>query len=338
MEHLKPQDDSISTVNEPELSVGFILTPNFTLMAFTGFVEVLRHAGDTGDKSQQLLCSWKIMSVDGCPVKASCGLEVCPWSALVDPSEFDYLVVVGGQLPEGLQYDGRLIDYLRNADGNGVPLIGVCTGSFILAKAGLMDNVRASVHWFHYQDFEEYFPNAIPVTDEIFTIDNGRITCAGGASVADLAVYLVERHCGKARALKSLRQLIFDQARTSTHPQIPFLSEKVRSFEPRLRKAIFLMEQRLREPMSIQDIADQVSISERQLTRLFHHQFNQSPSSYYRSLRLDYACWLLLHTERSVSQIAYDCGFTDVSHLNKLFQAKYSLRATEWRNQKQQSI
>lgn len=334
MEHLKPGDSDTSDITEPNLSIGFILTANFTLMAFTCFVEVLRHAADSGDKSKQLNCSWDIMSLDGLTVNASCGLEVRPWNHLVDPSKFDYVVVVGGILPKGLKYDHRLLNYIREVDDKGIPLIGICTGSFILARAGLLDNVRASVHWYHYQDFEEYFPNTIPVTDEIFIFDKGRITCAGGSSVSDLAVYLVERHCGKAWALKSLRQLIFDQARTPIHPQIPFLSNQLRSFNSKLRKAIFLMEQNLRDPLTVQNIANRINISERQLSRLFQHQFTQSPSSYYRSLRLDYTCWLLLNTERSVSQVAYDCGFTDVSHLNKLFKEKYSLRATEWRERK----
>lgn len=310
-----------------------MLLPGFTLMAFSGFVEVLRHAADKGDKSHQVLCRWKMMSVDRSMLSASCGLEIRPESGLVDPATFDYLVVVGGPLPRPFEYDSRILQYLREAQAKGAILVGACTGSFALAKAGLMKAVHTSVHWYHYSEFQEHFPDSIPVTDEIFIVDKGIITCAGGTSTMDLALYLVSRHCGVDRATKSLRHLISDQMRGANHPQIPMLNGDSKAFavDGKVRRAVFLMHQFIRSPLSIAAIAEKASIGERQLSRLFVKHLGVTPAEYYRRVRLEQGCWLLESTAYPVTQVAYETGFTDLSHFNKQFAQAYEMLPSQWR-------
>lgn len=330
-----PVDDHLPGVSVPGLSVGFVLLPGFTLMAFSGFVEVLRHAADKGDKSDQVLCRWKLMAADRSMLKASCGLEVRPEAALEDPAQFDYIVVVGGRVPRPLEYDRRVLDYLSAAQAAGAVLVGACTGSFALAKAGLMDAVHTSVHWFHYSEFQDYFPASIPVTDEIFIVDKGIITCAGGTSTMDLALYLVSRHCGVDRATKSLRHLISDQMRGANHPQIPLLhsDSKVFALDGKVRRAVFLMHQYIRAPLSIAEVAEKASIGERQLSRLFTKYLGVTPSEYYRQVRLEQGCWLLESTAYPVTQVAYETGFTDLSHFNRQFSQAYRMLPSQWRDQ-----
>lgn len=315
----------------PKLRVGFLLAPNFTLMALTGFVEVLRHASDAGDRSGQLLCSWSLMSQDPSPVRASCGLEIVPTSDLQDPQNFDYIVVVGGKLPAPLTYDSGLLLYLQTAASKGVNLVGVCTGSFVLASAGLMQGIRASVHWYHYDEFRSRFPHSIPVTDEIFTLDQGFITCVGGSSTADLAAYLVEKHCGKDRANKSLRQLIVDHARSAQHPQISFMAEGRVPTDVRLRKVVFLMEENIKDPLNVAELAAKANVSARQLMRLFHDEFGVNVGSYYRHLRLNYAKSLIEKTDQTASEVAYEAGFVDASHLNKSLVNEFSIGVRQLR-------
>src|SRR5437588_803790 len=181
----------------PPLRVGVILAHHFTLSAFAVFIDHLRLAADEGDRSRPLHVQWSIMSSRAESVPASCGVLLEPTSALLSPELLDYVVVIGGILHAGPQIDEATARYLREVSATQVPLIGICTGSFILCRAGLMKGRRSCVSWYHYQDFLEAFPNQEVIADRLFLADGPRITCAGGAGAAALATYLIEQHLGR---------------------------------------------------------------------------------------------------------------------------------------------
>ena len=294
------------------------------MIALSGFLEVLRQASDVGDKSKQVRCAWTVMGADLQPVRSSSGIHLLPWEIFRRPDEFDYVVAVGGLLGDTHHYSKRLLDYLQLAASKAVPLIGLCTGSFYLAKAGLMHRRKCCVHWYHYQEFVDAFPDSIAVTDEIFIVDGDRITCPGGTSVTDLALYLVEKNLGKERAVKSVRHLLLDWIRPHNHPQMPFNLDYASIADLRVRKAVYLMEQSLgKEVPSVKWISAQVNTSSRQLERLFDVHLGQSPLAYFREMRLKYAHWLLHNTERPVTDIAYECGFADGSHFSRWFKRHF---------------
>ena len=135
------------------LRIGVILAEHFTLSAFAVLIDHLRLAADEGDRSRPMHVQWSIMASGREPVLASCGVRVEPNSDLLPPSALHYLVVVGGILHAGPQIDELTTRYLREVAAAGVPLIGVCTGSFVLCRAGLMKGRRTCVSWYHYQDF-----------------------------------------------------------------------------------------------------------------------------------------------------------------------------------------
>lgn len=308
----------------PALSVGVILADNFTLSAFSLFIDHLRLAADEGDRSRPILCRWSIMASTPDPIPASCGVAVGPTSGLVDPRQFDYIAIFGGLLHAGRQVDSATMAYLKAAAAAGVPLIGVCTGSFILARGGLMDGRRCCVSWYHRQDFLDEFPTHIPVADRMFVVDGDRITCSGGGGAADLASWLVERRLGHAVAQKARHVMLLDRARKGTDIQPhPPLSEGMRKDvrDERVRRALMMMEQHLSDPLPINEIAERLRLSTRQLERLFHCAVGVRPAVFYRRLRLRYARWLLDHTSRSVTDIALEVGFSDCAHFSRQFKA-----------------
>jgi len=318
----RPDDGGRS---EPKcLSVGIILARNFTLSAFSLFVDQLRLAADEGDLSRPILCRWQVMSATPEPIPASCGVSVSPNSGLLDPSQFDYIAVVGGLLHAGRQADAATLAYLRSAAAARVPLIGICTGSFILARAGLMEGRRCCVSWYHRQDFMDEFPAHTPVADRMFVVDGDRITCSGGGGAADLASHLIERRLGAAVAQKARHVLLLDRARhghdAQPHPPISAGVHEGVS-DPRVRRALLMMEQHLTDPMPITEIAERLRLSTRQLERLFRAAVGLRPAIFYRELRLRYARWLLDHTERSVTDIALEAGFADCAHFSRQFKA-----------------
>jgi transcriptional regulator GlxA family with amidase domain len=265
----------------PSLSVGFVLAQNFTLSAFSLFIDQLRLAADEGDGSRQILCRWSVMSSQPAAVPASCGVTVGRTHDFVDPAHFDYIVVVGGLLHHGPQIDRATEEYLKAAALRRVPLVGLCTGSFILSRLGLMEGRRCCVSWYHYQDFLEEFPDHRPIADRLFVVDGDRITCSGGGGTADLASFLIERHIGRSIAQKSRHVLLLDRARAGSDAQPhPPAAEGVS--DERLRRAALLMEQNLTDPLPISRIAERLQLSTRQLERLFQNVLGVRPAVFYR--------------------------------------------------------
>jgi transcriptional regulator GlxA family with amidase domain len=310
----------------PVLSVGFIVLPSFTLMALAGFVEALRHAADVRDRSRQIQCRWSILGPDDRPVRSSCGVAVSPWEAFGDPAEFDYIAVVGGLLSGHASVDPRTVRYIEQAAARSVPLIGLCTGSFLLARAGLMEGRRCCVSYYHAEEFQAEFADRDieVVADALFVSDRGRITCAGGLGSVDLALHLLERHLGSQRAQKSMIQMIFDRARPAGAPQPRFdASWHAPPRHTTTRRAVLLMELHVSDPLSITAIAAQLGISLKTLERLFSAEFALSPGAFYKQLRLQIAERMLRESARPVMNIALDCGFADLSYFGRAFREAF---------------
>lgn len=319
MRHLTPSRPPAGA----KLRVGFVLMHNFTLTAFSSFVDVLRLAADRGDRSRPIDCSWQVMSPGRRAARSSCGIDIQPTSDLADPAGFDYIVVVGGLLHGMPPLAPAIGRYLTRAAEAGVTLVGVCTGSFVLCRLGLMAQRKCCVSWYHYRDFLEEFPALVPVADQLFVVDRDRITCSGGAGVADLAARLVTEHLGAAAAQKALNILLIDRPRAAESAQpAPRLAEG-NVDDARVSRALLLMEQNLAEPLPIAALADALAVSVRQLERLFAERLGESPQESYLALRLKHARWMLGNTRLSAGRIAADLGFADGSHFGRAFKARF---------------
>ena len=322
---------------KPDLKVGFVLTPAFTLLPFAGFVEALRHAADAAYRCGLIFCRWAGVAPEREPVRASCGAEITPQQRFGDPEDFDYIVVVGGLLPTCRDLPAATIDYLRLAAARSVPLIGLCTGSFILADAGLMQGRRCAVHWRHRQELVTLFPDIVAVSDETYVIDDGVITCPGGTAAIDLATELIIRHCGRARALKGLHDMVVEPHRAAHHvPRRPY-EDIANCGDPRVEQAVALMEQNISGPFGVAVLARRLDTTTRQLDRAFAERVGVAPAALWREMRLNHAHWLLLNTSRTVTQVAFECGFSDGSHFSRWFKRAYGEAPYQFRNRRRQA-
>lgn len=298
------------TSGTSRLRVGFLLIPRFTLTAFAGFVDALRLAADEGDRSAQRNCQWEILGAE--PVASSCGAVVSPTRDPDSALDFDYLVVVGGLLHGGQRVPVWIRTALAQGAARGVRLVGLCTGSFVLARLGLMQGHVACVSWFHRKEFEAEFPACRVISNQMFVVDRDRLTCAGGTGVVHLAASLIERHIGRAHAVKALRIMLEEQplpARTLQPAEV--LSEPSR--DTLVHKAMLILEQQGDEGGSIDAISARLGISRRQLERRFRADIGLSPADYRQRLRLERGRWLLTHTDLGVIDIALECGFQDAA-------------------------
>ncbi|ACM39934.1 MULTISPECIES: GlxA family transcriptional regulator [Rhizobium/Agrobacterium group] len=310
-----------SDTNAPvdRLKIGFVLARSFTLSAFALFVDTLRLASDEFDRSGRVLADWDVLGSTRHLITSSCGVQVAPTSDLVeDPSQFQFIVVVGGLLNNEQPIDRETAAFLKKAAAKNVKLIGVCTGSFILAELGLMKSHRTCVSWLHYNAFRERFPDLQVRSDRIFNLDRTRGSCVGGSSAADMAALIVRRHISKDAERNALEVLHIEKARSALAIQ----TRKPLSIEcndPRIRATLIMMEQHIEGNLPIQDLAAAVGLSRRQLERLFISETKSSPAMIYRRVRLERAKHLLVQSKAPLVEIALEVGFGNASHFAKVF-------------------
>lgn len=314
------------------LKVAVVPTPDFTLMSFSCLIEYLRLAADESDFSRPVYCSWSLLSDDDRPIVTSGGLSVLPTADMRDLEQYDVIVFHGGTMHSPKPVPRAIYECIERAVETGLPIVGLCTGQFLLAEMGLLDNRRCAVHFSLEPLLRKHFPSVIPISDKPVVEDGRFITCPGGLASLNLGTKLVTKYCGASRAEKVLHYLMADKKRifeTAEDQDRAFIGEHCQ--DRRVVNAIGIMRQRMYERCDIADIARQVGTSKRELTRLFNRHLRVPPAEYWRNIRLSAAHWMVVNTDRSITQIAYECGFTDSSHLNRWFRMRYNRTPTQLR-------
>ncbi|MBB4155654.1 transcriptional regulator GlxA family with amidase domain [Sphingomonas jinjuensis] len=313
----------VRDMEQPALSVGIVPMPDFTMLALSAFVDTLRLAADEADRSRPIRCRWRLMSEQGRPVRASNGIEIATDGGFVG-DHFDYIVVVGGTLHRGPEIGPAAAAWLRDAAARGVPLIGLCTGAFVLARLDLMKGHRACVSWFHKAELVAEFPQLKVNADALFLVDRDRITCAGGTGVIHLASHLIERHLGPGSASKGLRIMLEAEARGGTSPQPPPTLEGLGTVrDVRVLRAMLAIEQTLATPMDARRVAAVAGVSTRQLARLFQAAVGFSPNAFAGRLRAERARQLVLDSQRTLTDIAMTCGYSDAAHFAREYRRRF---------------
>ena len=243
---------------------------------------------------------------------------------------------MGGLLHSGPQADDETLAFIRQAAAHGATIVGICTGVFTLMRAGVLDDYRVCVSWFHYWDFIERFPAAnaqMLIADRLFVIDRRRITCSGGRASIDVAAAILLRHFDHATVQKALRILLVGEMQSGNAPQ-PHPPGLEPATHPKIKRAILLMEQHLGRALTLEELAGKLDLSPRQLERLFKAQTGKTPQTFAKHVRLRTAAWLLTSSDRTVADIASSCGFSDASHLGREFRKQYGMPPVAFRDQR----
>ena len=297
----------------------FVLLDDFTMLSFACAVEALRLANRL---SGQALYDWSILSERGTDVACSAGARFPIDGTLREVRRDDTICLCAGL--NVTQVTTRpLLSWLRREDRRGARIGGLCTASWIMAQAGLLDRRRATIHWENHDSFAERFPE-VTLTKSVFTVDGRYFTTAGGTSSIDLMLKLIADDQGEDLANEVADQLIYSSIRTDQDVQRLSMPSRIGVRHPRLAQVIQMMEQNIEDPISPAVLARDVGLSARQLERLFRRYLNRSPKRYYMQLRLQKARSLLLQTDMSVIAIAMACGFASPSHFSKCYRAQYS--------------
>lgn len=296
----------------------FLLLDRFTLMAFASAIEPLRLANQV---SGEKLYDWKLASEDGGDVTCSNGTVMRADMGLGEVTRDDTVMVCGG-IDVAEATTKPILAWLRREARRGAAVGGLCTGAWAVAKAGLLDGRRATIHWENQDSFAEDFEE-VTLSKAVFVIDGNRLTTAGGTASVDLMLKMIALDHGEALANTIADQLIYNSIRTDRDSQRLSIPTRIGVRHPKLAQVIARMEMNIEEPISPARLAAEVGMSTRQLERLFSRYLSRSPKRHYMEIRLQKARNLLMQTEMSVINVALACGFTSPSHFSKCYRAQY---------------
>lgn len=307
--------------------LGFLVFPGFPMACLTSMIEPLRAANEIAEKAA---FGWTIVSEGGKRVEASAGVWFEPDVALDACDEVDHLFLLSGpssRFDQPTPSEGKL----RKLARHGVIIGAVSGGVFPLARSGLLERHKASVHWCYEAAFAAEFPH-IEATEDVIALDRRRMTASGAAAAFDLSLHLIEEVLGASVATEVAcwfqHPLMRGQGVTQRKPTIA--AESTDDMLPEvIRNAVVLFAENLEDPINIADVANAVGVSVRQFERLFYKSTGNTPFQYYKSLRMKKARQLLHYSKDSMNQIALSVGYSTVSSMSKNYVSVFGISPYE---------
>lgn len=291
----------------------FLLLPRFSNHCLANALEPLRAANAL---SGRRMYRWQLVSVDRDAVASSSGLEIRTQQRLAAMDNAKALFVLASN-DYRRQATSGLNAMLRRKAREVEIIGGLDTGSYLLARAGLLDGYRATIHWQELDAFEEEFPRVETLSDR-FVIDRNRITAGGATAALDLMLHLIGEHHGDALRLDVCGLFLYDRPHAGGDPQRALHIAPL-SVQAPVGNAISIMEANLEEPLTIGEVGRRSGCTQRELERRFRRALGTTPLFYYRHLRLAAARRMVLETQRRVSEIAVRTGFGSASALTRAF-------------------
>lgn len=300
--------------------IALLLIDGFALMSYASFVEPFRAANSLAGRA---LYDWAHIALGGNEALASNGARLVADASISDAIDCDMLFVFAAGDPAAFRNDACFA-WLRGMARRGVPIGGVSGGPYLLARAGLLGNHRATIHWEHAVAFQTEFPDLM-LEQGLYVIDRDRMTCAGGTAGLDLALSLVARDHGPELAARVGEWFIRAAPRDPDRAQRTDLATRYGSTNPRLLLMLEAMEDAIEEPIARADLALRAGVTLRQLERLSVTHLGGTIAEVYLAIRLDRALELLRSTSMSVTEVAMASGFRSPAHFSRRFKNRFGI-------------
>jgi len=299
-------------------AIAFFLVPGFSMLAYVTAIESLRAANQISGRH---LYDWHHFSPDGGVVSASNGVEIrCE---PISPDQvFDYVFVCASDESAGFR-DPPSLAWLRNQAARGARIGGIGGGAFLLARAGLLQKRRVTLHWAYASAFREEFPD-VDVHRSLYEIDGPIMTSGGGMSPLDMMHAVIRDKHGEQLAVGVSDWFLHTDIREGQKAQRLSFQARLGVNHPGLIKALESMEAALEDPLPRSTLARIAGVSERQLDRLFVSQVGFGLSVYYLKLRLERARQLVLQSPLPLTEIGVACGFKSASTFSKSYRAAFN--------------
>jgi len=297
--------------------IGFVLLPQFTVIALAAAIEPLRIA----NRYLKTPYAWRLLSLDGKPVIDDNGIAIQPHGAIADYDTLGTVILCADVRPEH-HYSRDLRRWLHRLDGAGASLGALDTGCFVLARAGLLDKCRVTMHWEVIDAFRERFPRIV-VAQTLFEFDARRLTCAGGTAALDMMLSAIAIDHGMDLANRVAEHCLHERIRPGESAQRVAISTRSGIRHPAIAAAVQRLESTLDRSVSVAELAEHVGLSTRQLLRLFESTVGEGPGRYHRRMRLEHARGLLRYAGLSVTETAVAAGFESLAHFCRAYRQHY---------------
>lgn len=306
------------TPPERPYKIGILLIDGFALMSYSSAIEPLRAANQLAAKN---LYDIRHIPVTGASSTSSSGAVIRAEAHVGEQVNFDLVLVVAGGDPLAFS-DSRIFQWLRHLASRKVLLGGVSGGPVILAKAGVMQGRRMTVHWEHARQLAELQPS-LALERTLYVIDRDRLTCAGGIAALDMMHTLISEHHNAEFATQVSDWFLHTDIRPSGGPQRAGLAQRYGITSQPVILAIEAMTNHLSDTLSLQQLANLAGVSPRQLNRLFKARLYMTTMAFYRQIRLDKARGLLRRSTFTTTEIALITGFSSSAHFSHAYRKKH---------------
>jgi len=315
-------------LNRNSYRIGFLIFDGFPMACLTSMIEPLRASNEISNTQS---FEWKLLSENADKVEASANVAFETDGRIEEIDKLDSLILLSP--PNADFIDSRSVGVIRRLERHGCTIGAVSGGVFLLAKAKVRPNIRYSVHWCYAAAFTKQFPNNIS-SEQVIETDSNIITASGAAAAFDLALLLIRSRLGSSVAAEVACWFQHPIMRDQDVKQvIPTLHEQEGLDEmPELaQKAICLVNKKIKYPLQVNDIADEIGITSRHLSRIFKEATGESPHQYFRKLRVNAARQMILYTNEKIGEIALSVGFSNASILRSHYIDLFSLSPEEER-------
>jgi len=304
--------------SDSPLKVTLLLFPGLSLMSLAATLDPMRGANRVLGRAAY---QWRLVSIDGRPPAASCGLPI-PVEGAFDPAESQDALILIAAFEATQQGTSSVLRAVRAGARRSAIVGGVESGSWLMGLAGLLDGRRATTHWEDLEDFAARFPN-VDVQPDRFVVDEPVFTTGGATPALDCMLSLIRARNGYSAALDVASLYIYEEARTGSDAQPIVSLGRIRRHEPRVAEAIRIMETHIDRPVTIAAIARRVGVSTRALETLFQRIVDVPPGAYYVTLRLNAARRLVLDTNLPIADVAERTGFSAIASLSRAFRRQF---------------
>jgi transcriptional regulator GlxA family with amidase domain len=309
--------------------IGILIYDNVTMIDIAGPADVFSQANNFGAAYDTVL-----VSADGASVRASNGLTLTAELAASDAGVLDTVIIPGAYGMISKPFENVLMEAVVALTSSATRIASVCTGSFLLAQAGLLDNRRATTHWTQTELFARSFPRVRVVPDALFVRDGSIITSAGVSSGIDLALAIVEDDFGPDVATSVARHMIVFLQRPGGQSQFSAPSREHVSADNPLRVLLDTVAADPGRNYSIAAMAGIAAVSARSLARLFHDEIGTTPARYVELVRIE-AAQMLLQEGATIAVAAERSGFGSAETLRRVFVNRLGSSPSVYREQLQ---
>lgn len=297
---------------------GFLLLPQFTLLAFSAAIDPLRIANQLAQKQ---LYGWLVLSEDGKLVSSSSGIDVGVHASLNELDRNTYLFACSGN--NGIKVASEtVLSQIRHHVRFGGNVGGICTGAITLARAGLLADKNFTLHWENQPSFIEAFPNLSPSTKRVEK-DGELLTCGGGSAATEMMISIIKQDYGEDFAIAVSDMCLNGPDIEARSKQRSSIAKAISSRNPYVLSVLRAMHENIECPLTLDELADNANISRRQIERQFKQILDETPAQTYRNIKLDHARSLLMETDLSILDIALAAGFNSGTVFARNYKDRY---------------